>query len=529
MRKFLFLQCIFLFCTVPAWSQSDCDRISFEKGRMGTWQLFYGILGDKDKRKIYLNEIEVTSDNQHDITSAAQGRDPKIPFISVVPPGSRHAVRIGDTMQGRNFSRIRTRYYVTPGRGLLQYRLAVVLQNSIDPKGDAHQAYQKPGITMTITDSTGRELACGNHSFQLQKDNVLEGFQAIGNLQYLNWTTGIVDLQAYAGKTVIITVTSTDCTGGGHLGYAYFDISCDPAIVQSSACPDDAGFLTLEAPSDFGRYTWSNGDTTRSIRVKAKAGDAYNVSVVPKVPLQNSCPVRLDYTMERRETKSTIDSTICEGEQLAVADTVYKTSGTFVRRIRLSSLCDSVITVNLRVIPMNLSVTPESYVTMGDSIHMLAEVEPAGNYQYLWRQESSLSCADCPDPWSRAVTASTQFTVTVTDDAHICTREGRVKVGVKPCGISVPDAFSPDHDRINDVFFVYASPCIVKIHEMAIYSRNGEMIFNKRNFKPSEEGQGWDGRYRGVLAEPGLYPYKIKAELLSGEIREFSGGVRLVR
>ena len=55
------------------------------------------------------------------------------------------------------------------------------------------------------------------------------------------------------------------------------------------------------------------------------------------------------------------------------------------------------------------------------------------------------------------------------------------------------------------------------------------LVFDKRNINPSDPKQGWDGKYKGVLTEPGLYSYKIRVVLLSGEVKVFSGGVRLVR
>jgi len=525
-----------LFCCLLSglagvvFAQEKPVAIGFEKNRLNGWILTSGDLGDQKKEKVYLNETEGILGEEFVITSRDQQTDPVIRSLSTVAPGSSHSIRIGNNKIRKRFSRISSEFTVTENRAVIFYRFAAVMENpTLKNGGNTHYVYSKPDIRISVLDETGSKLACGGYESVLTDTEEVAGFNGSGLKQYRDWTTGVIDLRKYLGKAVTIEVTVSGCIGGGHYGYAYFDAAFfDGGITPDSPCADENGYMTLHAPAGMARYKWNTGDTTSAIRVKAKLGDRYFVQVVPERALEGTCPLQLDYTIHKFLKKSTVDTTICDGQQLAVGDTVFKTTGTFTRFIPQRVTCDSVVTVNLRVVPMKLLVMQESKIAMGDSALITALVEPAGDYRFLWREERDLSCTDCAETWAHPL-KSTFYTVTVTDADKICTREGKVAVTIKPCGISIPDAFSPDNDGINDVFFVYGNNCVTGISEMAVYSRSGEMIFNRKNISASDAGSGWDGKYKGHASEPGLYAYRIKVTLLSGEMREFTGGVRLIR
>lgn len=66
----------------------------------------------------------------------------------------------------------------------------------------------------------------------------------------------------------------------------------------------------------------------------------------------------------------------------------------------------------------------------------------------------------------------------------------------------IPNAFTPDGSGNNDVFM----PVGLELYEfnMMIFNRWGEKIFESPALN-----QGWDGKYKGVLCEPGVYIYKV--------------------
>lgn len=68
--------------------------------------------------------------------------------------------------------------------------------------------------------------------------------------------------------------------------------------------------------------------------------------------------------------------------------------------------------------------------------------------------------------------------------------------------IYIPDAFTPNGDNINDVFFVYGNGLIE--FKLYIFNRWGEQIFES-----SDMLIGWDGRTKGVLVPEGVYTYRV--------------------
>ena len=74
-----------------------------------------------------------------------------------------------------------------------------------------------------------------------------------------------------------------------------------------------------------------------------------------------------------------------------------------------------------------------------------------------------------------------------------------------PCTeLTIPTAFTPNGDGLNDEFKVYASG-VVHSYEIIIFNR-----FNKEMFRSSNINQGWDGNAMGVAQPHGLYLYVIR-------------------
>lgn len=86
----------------------------------------------------------------------------------------------------------------------------------------------------------------------------------------------------------------------------------------------------------------------------------------------------------------------------------------------------------------------------------------------------------------------------------------------------VPQIFSPNKDGINDILYVLGTE--IEELEFVIYNRWGEKVFETK-----DQNIGWDGKFRGSDAQPGVYVYYIKAGLVDNQILEQSGDVTLVR
>jgi gliding motility-associated-like protein len=93
----------------------------------------------------------------------------------------------------------------------------------------------------------------------------------------------------------------------------------------------------------------------------------------------------------------------------------------------------------------------------------------------------------------------------------------------------IPDIFSPDHDNINDYFYVKAGKGIKSINKLYIFDRWGERIYEKNDIKLNYPLDGWDGRFKGKDVAPGVYVYYIEYELENGEIEKITGDITLIR
>lgn len=552
----------------------DCENIGFETGTTQGWTLTNGQVRNNGQQVVFQNETVGSLENGHMITSG--GNDPKITVetIPMVAPGSKHSIRIGNVTRGSRFDRIKSSFLVTSENTLFQYKIAVVLQNA------NHEFYEKPGFTIKITDNTGGELPCSFYDVQVSASGVIDNFKTQGDIQYRNWTIGAMDLRNYIGQIITVEVTAHGCTHDGHFGYAYFDAQCIKSeITQASSCVSEDGSMILVAPAGFEKYTWNTGETTRSISVKPSLGQKYWVKLVPYSSLNASCELRLDHEVQLYKAENIVKKDICEGQSLAVGDTIYRTSGHFIRKIRQNSFCDSTVNLYLTVHPLsnyhqqiiicegeNFAIgdsiynAPGKYVnhflnsngcdstvftdltvikidftipdnmtiTKGDSIQLLSTSGSGDTYLFEWTPPDGLSCTDCPAPWASPGKTSV-YSLIVSDTEKQCHQKKAVRVSVKPCMIHVPSAFSPNDDRINDYLVPSAPDCINRIKEMTIYSRWGEVIYQQRNMVLSQPACGWDGRYRGQLVSPGVYVYKLEAELKNGTSASYTGMINLLR
>ena len=87
----------------------------------------------------------------------------------------------------------------------------------------------------------------------------------------------------------------------------------------------------------------------------------------------------------------------------------------------------------------------------------------------------------------------------------------------------MPNAFSPNNDKINDVYKVKSYQNIVEFHAY-IFNRWGQKLYEWTNL----EG-GWDGTYRGNDVKQGTYFVLVKAKGADGQDYNIRKDVNLLR
>ncbi|PWK28553.1 gliding motility-associated-like protein [Arcicella aurantiaca] len=344
--------------------QTQCG---FESGSTAGWVLSYGKVTDNGISTIYSGEVTGTTGTGHIITQKSSGNDPKISneIIPQVAPESNYSIRFGSVIEGSSFYRLTKSFTVNQENTLFQYKFAVVLQD--DSKG--HASYQKPGFGVKILDSNGNNITCSFYDVQLQASISVDGFKRQGDLEYRNWTTVAVDLRNYVGQNLTVEATVHGCTGKSHFGYAYFNATCLKSEIQpETGCADGNGQLQLDAPEGFEKYLWSTGETTRSILVSAVLGTQFSVKLSPYNSLNQSCNLQMNYTVKKTDIPAITNKSICAGESYVFRGTTYNTSGQYTQRIINSAFCDSVITLNLNVNPINY-ITKNFNICEGNTLN----------------------------------------------------------------------------------------------------------------------------------------------------------------
>lgn len=90
--------------------------------------------------------------------------------------------------------------------------------------------------------------------------------------------------------------------------------------------------------------------------------------------------------------------------------------------------------------------------------------------------------------------------------------------------IAIPNAFTPNGDGINDLFYPLGT--FFNVLRIRIYNRWRQLVYDREN-----DIEGWDGTYTsGKLAHSDVYLYQIEyEENLTGIIKKATGELVLLR
>jgi gliding motility-associated-like protein len=92
-----------------------------------------------------------------------------------------------------------------------------------------------------------------------------------------------------------------------------------------------------------------------------------------------------------------------------------------------------------------------------------------------------------------------------------------------------PNVFSPNRDGINDRFTLYGDSFLQRIEMLTIYDRWGNKLADYTDLPPNDTSYGWDGRHKEQDMDPAVFIFTARVRLLSGETRDVSGEVLLLR
>lgn len=147
---------------------------------------------------------------------------------------------------------------------------------------------------------------------------------------------------------------------------------------------------------------------------------------------------------------------------------------------------------------------------------------------WQWSPSTDLNCSNCPEP-SVTVKKDISYAVQVRN-VHGCTATDTVKIKTFCEGsqVFIPNAFTPDGDGLNDILMVRAKG-IQMVKSFRIFSRWGELIFERKNFNPNEPNFGWDGKIKGVTAPAEVYVYTAEVTCDNLQTFVFKGNTTILK
>lgn len=127
-----------------------------------------------------------------------------------------------------------------------------------------HSVFEQPRFAISVTDANGQQVGSSCNNFLVTPLSGNFGWlgspiSSFGDsVYYKPWTVSTINLSKYGGQTVTVRFTTTDCSLGAHLGYAYVDVGTD----CTSATSISAGYCKGEtkpiiaAPTGYQSYAW---------------------------------------------------------------------------------------------------------------------------------------------------------------------------------------------------------------------------------------------------------------------------------
>ena len=184
---------------------------------------------------------------------------------------------------------------------------------------------------------------------------------------------------------------------------------------------------------------------------------------------------------------------------------------------------------NIGIVKFKAKITPsDTSIARLGNVQLLAQVQGGKLSYYIWRNDPFLSCLDCLTPIVAPMftheylfIAHNEFSCFDTAQAIVKTFTGGI--------INIPTAFSPNHDGLNDIFYILSGAGISFIKDFTIFDRWGAKVFQSKRFLPNDPRYGWDGTSKGVESAPGAYVYIIIISDENKKDRVYKGNILLMR
>ncbi len=369
--------------------------------------------------------------------------------------------------------------------------------------------------------------------------------------QYI-WSTGVsTNTQTVntAGSYSVVVTDAFGCTGS-----ASFSVLVNPLPLVNitgdlDKCSGES--TTLSTTPGQGTYSWTNGSTDPSITVTT--GGIYTVTVTTNkgctkslgvtfnehpIPIAAYDPesnitceeIRIKFQNKSiNEAGSTYSWTFGDGGTSTERSPshVYATPGEYTTYLQVTSPYGCKDDTS-QLVEVTTPPLPEAKFSQSTQLVSIFNSEVSfsnssvNSVRYRWSFGDGKSSSD-DNPTHIFDKVGTNKIKLIAYNIANCFDEYETNIEVAP--FFIPNAFSPNDDGKNDVFFDGTPVLNVTSFDMQIFNRWGQNIYTTDSFfRP------WDGfMSNGDPSPEGLYTYKIKIISVKGKFHEFTGSFSLIR
>ncbi|MCC6410864.1 MAG: gliding motility-associated C-terminal domain-containing protein [Saprospiraceae bacterium] len=218
-----------------------------------------------------------------------------------------------------------------------------------------------------------------------------------------------------------------------------------------------------------------------------------------------------------------IDTSICDGQTFVYQGFEFPSDTFALVSLPSPAGCDTLLEISVSPLPQpTIQLPADTTLKIGGSITLAAQV--TGFAILSWTPSDGLSCNDCLSPEADPL-ETTLYSLQATN-ANGCTAVDEVLITVlNECFLYIPNAFTPDGDGTNDVFYPRTDPCVKRVLSFAVFNRWGKAVFARNDFEPNEASLGWNGDGHPM----DVYLWKAELEYVDGRVENLQGEVTLFR
>jgi gliding motility-associated-like protein len=390
--------------------------------------------------------------------------------------------------------------------------------------------------TVTVSAVPSLVLDLGSDASKCNKDTIAIAVAA--GFNSYSWTPDINisntsgrSVKVWPNVTTTYTLTVTNaigCSAVDSIKIAVYNASVIDLGNDTSFCQGNT--ITLNAGPGFVNYQWNTGATSPQLLV----GTAGQFSVIgtDNHQCRSFDTLKIISVFANPVPSLQKVSVICQGTSLLLdAGAGYVSyhwqDGSSLQRYSANAAGKYWITVTdthqcrgsdsteiKQVLPLPVNfVIPDTSICEGQIILLKSLAQYS---QYLWSTGSLSNQIN--------ISSAGSYWLQVTGTNNCVAREF-INVASKNCvkAVYIPNAFSPNRDGVNEVFRANAFGPLKSFHLM-VYGRLGQKVF-----ETFDVSLGWDGRYKGVAMESGIFVWYVEYQLVNDVIKKEKGTITLIR